>query len=190
LLKLSLMKTIFLSITLVLIVFVIVWVTQYSYESVEVRTFSEPITITQTTFIRTSFTKEGHGSVSGRDLSEVAEAVHLGPIKAGSEVSVKVMASNPVLVLVTDTGSAILFDLSGAYSEEYILASGLGTDVDVKLLITEDGNYSVVIGKTAGNYGASFVVQATIVGLRETTITTTTETMITTTITTTRKLFS
>lgn len=173
-----------------LVILTLVWATQYSYELVEVREITEPRTITLTTFINTTFITEGVGAVSGGDRTEVVDVVDLGPIKAGSEVSVKVMASAPVLVLITDKVHALLWDLLGMYEDKYVLASGVGTDVDVKLTIKEDGNYSVVIGKTAGNLGAAVVVRAMIVGIRETTLTTTTNTVITVTITTTRKLLS
>lgn len=183
-------RTIILSIILVLVILTIVWATQYSYESVEVREFLEPRTITQTTFINATFTREGRGSVAGGNSWELVDAVHLGPIKAGSQVSVKVMASAPVLVLITDELNARLWDLFGVYEDKYVLASGVGTDVEVKLTIDKDGNYSVTVGKTAGNLGATFVVRAMIVGMRETIVTITTDTVITTTITTIRKLLS
>ncbi|MCD6535558.1 MAG: hypothetical protein J7K49_00825 [Thaumarchaeota archaeon] len=133
-----------------------------------------PQVVTTTMTITTTLTSEtdGSGSVSGGSSEKLASSFIIGHIENGSKVHIKVEATGPVLVLVTDAEHALIWDLAGAYQDEYVLMRGLGTSVELNFTPPISGEYGILIGKTAGYLGATYLVEVTIV--RVETITTVT----------------
>ena len=124
-------------------------------------TLTKILTVTSTVTKTTELTKMG--SVSGKTSEDLAEAFIIGSLGKDSVAYIKVKASDPVLVLVTDTGHAIFWDLLGVYQEKYVLASDIGSDVKIEFRPITEGNYSVVIGKLSGYHSATYIAQVTII---------------------------
>ena len=120
-------------------------------------------TFTTTSIITRSTELTKMGSVSGKTDEDLADGFIIGSLGKDSVAYIEVKASDPVLVLVTDTGHAIFWDLLGFYQEKYALASDIGSEVKIEFRPATEGNYSVVIGKLSGYHSATYIARVTII---------------------------